>query len=418
MAGSGRDVRRPRERLRCRPTPDQELLLQACLLKGDDAVRAFDLWRARTDIDRLDHGSYRLLPLLYANLHDLGSTDPLTEKLKGVYRRTWYTNQLLFHRAAALVQALEEAGLKTLLFKGGALIPLHYKDPGLRPMGDFDVLVPTERATEAVRVLQRNGWRPRLLFETQRLSRDCAGFVSGGGQEVDLHWHLLEECCYEGANQPFWDNAIPLSLNGIPTRALGAADHLFYVCVHGSRWKDVPPVRWVPDALAILGGCRFDAADPGHRAAAEPGHRAAAGRDAPGRNAIDWNHILDLAVSRRLVLPVRETFNYLRDIFGAPIPSAVLETLGRESVTRSDRAVHAILSRPQPHPGYFIVTWLFYARARRGMGAPRRVLGFPRHLRNLWSLEHYWQMPGYVIGKLAERARNLRALTASGGRRD
>lgn len=254
MAGPGRDAHRPRERLRCRPTPDQELLLHACLLKGAAAVRAFDLWRARTDIDRLDHGSYRLLPLLYANLRDLGSKDPLTEKLKGVYRRTWYTNQLLFHRAAALIQALEEAGLETLLFKGGALIPLHYKDLGLRPMGDFDVLVPTERATEAATVLQRNGWRPRLLFETQRLSRDCAGFVSGSGQEVDLHWHLLEECCYEGADQPFWDNAVPLSLNGIPTRALGAADHLFYVCVHGSRWKDVPPVRWVPDALAILGG--------------------------------------------------------------------------------------------------------------------------------------------------------------------
>ena len=46
------------------PTADQQLLLDACLAADDDAG-AFVAWRRRVDIERLDFGSYRLLPLLW-----------------------------------------------------------------------------------------------------------------------------------------------------------------------------------------------------------------------------------------------------------------------------------------------------------------------------------------------------------------
>jgi len=77
----------------CWPTREQELLLRAALLQGNDAINAWHEWKSSVDIEQLDQGSYRLLPLLYRSLHIDGVEDPLMNKLKGVYRMTWYKNQ-------------------------------------------------------------------------------------------------------------------------------------------------------------------------------------------------------------------------------------------------------------------------------------------------------------------------------------
>jgi len=49
----------------CWITKQQRLLLRAALLSGQDAIHAWENWIANVDIDRIDTGSYRLLPLLY-----------------------------------------------------------------------------------------------------------------------------------------------------------------------------------------------------------------------------------------------------------------------------------------------------------------------------------------------------------------
>src|SRR5215470_12661875 len=132
------------------PTPRQELLLKAALLEGEAAVEAWESWRANTDIHRLDQGSYRMLPLLYRNLQKHEIKDPVMEKLKGVYRHTWYKNQILFSRMAAILRSFQEAGIDVMVLKGTALVLLHYKDYGLRPMNDFDVLVRLKQSSEAI----------------------------------------------------------------------------------------------------------------------------------------------------------------------------------------------------------------------------------------------------------------------------
>ncbi len=100
------------------PTSVQEQLLDACLLSGKDALDAWHQWQAKVDLQRLDAGSYRLLPLLWRNLSRLGVDDPSMAVFKGVYRRTWYHNQMILAQAEELVATLCAAGIPTLALKG------------------------------------------------------------------------------------------------------------------------------------------------------------------------------------------------------------------------------------------------------------------------------------------------------------
>ena len=117
----------------CWPTPAQLLLLRAALWRGEDALAAWTEWAAHADLDRLDEGSHRLLPLVYTNLHALGLAHPWLNRLKGLKRRTWYENRLLFHHMLPVAQAFESAAIKTLALKGPALATLYYPDLGARP---------------------------------------------------------------------------------------------------------------------------------------------------------------------------------------------------------------------------------------------------------------------------------------------
>jgi hypothetical protein len=97
-------------------------------LEREAAIEAWCEWKAAVDLDRIDEGSSRLLPLLYRNLHSYGVRDPMMQRYKGVHRLTWYKNHLLFHHLLPLVRAFQQEGIETMLLKGAALTLAHYRD--------------------------------------------------------------------------------------------------------------------------------------------------------------------------------------------------------------------------------------------------------------------------------------------------
>jgi hypothetical protein len=133
-----REIRLSPESGGFRPTARQELLLRAALLPTAEAGAAWSEWAAGPAMDNLDEGSYRLLPLVYRNLKAQRIQHRLMGTLKGLYRRAWCENQLLFHRTVGVLESLRKAGIPTLLLKGAALALEYYKDLGARPMSDLD----------------------------------------------------------------------------------------------------------------------------------------------------------------------------------------------------------------------------------------------------------------------------------------
>jgi len=129
----------------CWPTPEQEFLLKAALLDGDIAIRAWKDWAAAVNFDLLDAGSQRLLPLLYWNLSRQNVQHHVLEVYKGFYRMAWYKNQLLLHRLNNVLRLFTCRKIPAVLLKGTAMAHLYYKNWALRPMNDFDLLVPQKK---------------------------------------------------------------------------------------------------------------------------------------------------------------------------------------------------------------------------------------------------------------------------------
>jgi hypothetical protein len=363
----------------CMPSREQELLLRAALLKGDAALQAWRDWRARADPDRLDLGSFRLLPLLYRNLRGHGPQDPLIEKFKGIYRLTWYKNHLLFHRMAPLLRLFQNEGIETMLLKGAALILFYYKDYGARPMDDFDILVHPEQVPAAINLLKGLGWKipfggQKRLYENNMTNVIAFQHPSNG--KLDLHWHVLWECCGGEADQDFWNGAVSINFGDIPTSVLNPADQLLHVCVHGARWNPLPPLRWIADAMFVI-GCE----------------------DA----AINWDRVVDQAIARRLTLVQRNTSHYLSNLLDAPVPSTFLEKMNEAPTSWMEHLEYSATTRDHPWLGALPLTCFMYARLMRQAPGQHKLIGFPKYLQFTWDVEHLWQMLPSMAARTSKR---------------
>jgi hypothetical protein len=335
-------------------------LLRAGLLRGDDAQRAWEGWNAEVGLDHLDEGSFRLLPLVYRNLSRQGIRVPENNTLKGIYRKSWCKNQLLFHRIAAILASLNAVGVPTMALKGAALSRLHYRDDGVRPMRDVDVLVPIDRVHEAVALLEGTGWR-RLTWTPDRLEsgflrfRHAIGYVRGDHEEFDLHWRSLFRANDPAWETSLWKGAVPLEIHGQRTLALDPTGQLIHACLHGMEANEIAPIRWIADAMAIL----------------------------ESSEAIRWEFVVDFARRNRLQLFVGPALDYLVTTFGAPVPPDVLRRLAPGALSRSDVAEFQRVMFPDDDHGAVETLLALYRchwRGSRDRGVGGVLLGFPAFL--------------------------------------
>lgn len=366
------------------PNLQQELLLRAALMEGKYALDAWNEWKSSVEIENIDYGSLRMLPLLYRNLQTIGINDPLMSKFKGVYLRTWYENQILFHKMSVLLRSFHDAGIVTMILKGAALVLLHYKDYGLRPMSHIDVLVRIKDALQAVNLLSNMEMKAQEAFTESTISVAHAHvFKDAAGQEFDLHWYLMQEYRYPHADDDFWDGAVSVKVNDVFTYALNPADLLLHICVYGAKWDQVPSFRWVADAMTIINS---------------------------SQNEIDWNRLLIQAKTRRLIIPLRKTLDYLRDLLDAPIPNDVLQSIQNTATSKLERMEYRYKTQSyfQKPLGKLPIKWFDYLRSLRSNDSQHKFFGFIKYLQLYWGVKHQWQLPFYVIFMSMRR---LKAIT-------
>ncbi len=387
------------------PTPQEELLLCAALLRGRASLAAWDRWKSAVDFDDIDSESYRLVPQLYCNLREQGISDPLMGRLKGIYRRTWYQNQLRFHAIARPLRLLREAEIPVALLKGAAVIHHYYHDHGMRPMADFDIYIPRERASVAIDLLLRHGCVPRgapeqELADTIAHPRQHAEleFTSGPGHEFDLHWRLFPESPRNDGEGSIWHDTAEVRALGTSIRVLNPADLLLHILTHGivrgAVTAELSRVRWVSDALAVL--------------------RARDGTP-------DWQRLCAHANRYGFTLVVRDGLGYLRRTLQADVPESVLRDLATRPVRFSDRVVHTARTVPPERWGTWTATCIGYLdyswSLPRGIGLFRMVLGLPDYYRRRWRMRSAWALPlAFAFRALRRIAWTLAPRTSRGNR--
>ncbi|MCC7360944.1 MAG: nucleotidyltransferase family protein [Anaerolineales bacterium] len=363
----------------CWPTARQRLLLRAALLDGPASLEAWQAWRAARPA-HLDPGSQRLLPVLYRNLRRQGLASAELAGYQRAYRQSWYQNQVRLGELAAVLPAFQAAGMEIVVLKGPALVIQHYRDIGLRPIGDLDLLVRAQQAAQALEIVAGLGWtqaevpNPAVVVSILQ----GVGFSAPGRPGLDLHWHVLWEACHPTIDEAFWSAAVPLAINGQPTLALCPTDQLLHVCVHGARWSPIPPLRWAADAIHILGAA-----------------------------AIDWDRLLALAARFRLGLPLRDALGYLARELEAEIPRSILTSLAGLPVSRLDRGFYARKTRRRGLLGDLPLKYQHYRLHREMLGAAGAPASFGRYLHALWGQPPLWRLPGLALRKARERLRSF-----------
>ncbi len=221
------------------------------------------------------------------------------ERLEAAYRRSALAGTLLLERLDTVLHGLTERGVRALCFKGGGLLKAGlYADPGLRPLGDLDLLVRPEKAPEAVEILEEMGFVPWAAWHPERvqwadsltLSRESPGL----SDTVDLHWRTeFGRLRFGTGGSPLWCAAA--WEQGIPDEA----PHLLVVIEHILKHlRSGPHVLGLLDCLCLV-------------------------------PRVNWARFVGLARGRRTQTAVGIFLRALGEELGASVPEEVVRALVR-----------------------------------------------------------------------------------------
>jgi hypothetical protein len=188
-------------------------------------------------------------------------------------------------------------------------------------------------------------------------------------EECDLHWHMLHDCCFDGAEEAVWSHAEPMTVLGRPFVAPDATDMLMHVCVHGSAYNPMPPVRWIADAATIL--------------------RSAGAR-------VDWERLLTEADERLLLIVVREAVRHLRELAEADIPDWVVARLAAARVSIAEKREYRHRLVDQNYLRTVSGRWCQLSRQYRHAGALRRMGQIPSFMQQIWSVPRKSALPAII----------------------
>lgn len=353
------------------PSRQQKLLLRTALSGDDSAAHAWRELRPEFNLDRLEPGSFPLLPLVHRRLERLGVDDPYVPRLAGISRRTWYLNQLQLDALAPALGVLEEVAAEPIVV-GGWQLPHYYGgDLSLRSVDDLNVLVRSDRIDASVRALAAGGWvLARRATGGQRRLVNAAGAIC----LVDVRFareFSVPERGIEVAD--VWTQTIDVSVGSIKARALSPSDELLRVCLHGARASALPNLVWVADALAVL--------------------RAA-------ETAVDWRRILRQTLRLRAMLRLRDALVYLRRELNAAVPDRVIHELEATTPRRRETLAHKQAGRS---PRFVAARFLQVTSDRT---LPLAVAATGTFLRDELGLKRRTDVPLEVARRAATRVRN------------
>lgn len=320
---------------------------------NEDALIALKKWQTSLDLDRIDAGSYRLLPLVTWRLHELRHQSNIPPIFWGCLRQSWVSSKQMQKTAVAAIKHLNEKGVPALIFKGLMLDLVAYPKHGLRPMLDVDIAIPRSDSAKAWDALVENGWRPSLSRERAINPYLMAlEFSHSSYGNVDLHFNFFHGSLDEGVTSILWKNARSVQIHEQYCLGLCDGDLLLQVIAHGLQINELPSIRWIPDAVFIL------------------------------RNKkVDWDRFVELSEQLKIRLTIMHGLNFLRDNFHCTIPTCVLKRLGER---------HSLLEKIEykliRHHKFFRLR-IFHAYICLHPDAnPLELLTrLPKHLQKVWD---------------------------------
>lgn len=269
-------------------------------------------------------------PIVHARLSEQGDQCPapaqVRRQLQGYFIRTGLENLRLYSRIAPVLQALWELSIGAIVLKGAFLAQTVYTSPALRSMGDADILVHRQDLQRVTQLLYAQGWHQSQPIETQpaRFSGHQLAVFALDSTHIDVHWSIEDE------GSPFlidsdglWERVAEFRFGDARALALSPEDLILHLCLHtayGHGWLQF---------IGRLRGIYDIAATAAHYV---------------GR--IDWNVLVQRAITWRMSNCAWLALSLARDLLRGPIPERTVELLAPRVRDDGlvDTAVHLTLN--------------------------------------------------------------------------
>jgi hypothetical protein len=188
----------------------------------------------------------------------------LARRDAGATRVDALIDQLSTSELRRVLDHLDAAGLRPLVFKGAALAHTYYRQSWMRPRLDTDILIAPDTRARAAAILCEQGYREAAVTSGSLVSYQ-AMFVRSAEVEVehviDLHWQLANPQMVAGA----WSHAELIArADRVPFPGGGSmpvpspVDSLLIACLHrAAHHADADDLIWLYDIHLIAS--RLDA---------------------------------------------------------------------------------------------------------------------------------------------------------------
>ena len=298
-----------------------------------------------------------LAPFVFYRLRETGDLARLPADVQRGLQNAYYAaagvNAVQHRETEAVLRALDDAGIETVLMKGTPLAYTVYAEPACRLKSDLDIWLPPALLPAAIEALRPLGYAPR-----DKSNRPAAFIALTGGEQqlfgqdpgtglVELQWPALRgEWVRRSAavdHAAIWARRVVVSMEGRSAWAMAPEDLLIHLCLH----------------LAINHGF----GEPALRNLLDI-HLVAA------RLAPDWRAVAERAKAWRLATMLWTTLSLAVQLWGTPVPASVLAALQpglarRRAIASLDLA-NAVLTIRRGDYSYrrFVVQMLLTDRPR------------------------------------------------------
>lgn len=287
---------------------DERALLAAATQSRDVARVAWEQWKGTSRLETAGPRSQPLFGQLYANV--VGDReDPETALLRGVYKRTWYANQVLLGRLQSLASGLTREGVSPVVLNDAALALGYYADLGHRAIDCLDVVVPAASFERSLAVAAEEGWRldADASFGTPT-SLSIAAFAGRKEGSLRIWATLFAAQPRHDTEARLWGDARALELNGRTFHVLGAGEQLLCTSAEAVRQPEVTLSRYA-DACLVA--------------------RTIVSDD-------EWAGVVWKAQRYEHVLPLRNMLRFLERNVSLALPQWLLPELGRLAISHGE----------------------------------------------------------------------------------
>jgi hypothetical protein len=240
----------------------------------------------------------------------------VSNELKDAYYCTFGRNAIILRSLEELSAFLAQEKIGIILFKGLMLAELVYKDLGVKPMSDIDILVKKADLMKLDRILKSIGYAPVpgadvLLELPYTRHRNSIDYSKPSAITLHVYWHIINYVTYDTEvikkidMDKIWSEAKSIRIGGANIFTFSPRHQIIYLCLHSMIHCFCP---------LLLGS------DLNEYIRSE-------------REFIDWDLVTKEAISFGIYKYVYYGLYFIKHIFDAEIPPEVLKVLKPEKMS-------------------------------------------------------------------------------------